>query len=99
MCLDSKRGKPPDERRGRGNHRAAISLLEDPAKRLIRVRGFSVKFFFVYRELARAPGFAHHDVFAGTGPCSRTRTHRHRVSRHPILVWRLAMTLAGACAE
>jgi hypothetical protein len=52
MCLDFKRRETTCERRECDHHRAAISLLEDPAKRLIRARGFSVKTFFGAQDVA-----------------------------------------------
>ena len=54
MCLDFKRRETTCERRECDHHRAAISLLEDPAKRLIRARGFSVKTFLGRSKVRRS---------------------------------------------
>ena len=72
MCLDFKRRETTCERRECDHHRAAISLLEDPAKRLIRARGFSVKTF-----LGRSKGEAQR---------GRTRTPRAQLQARRDLV-------------
>jgi hypothetical protein len=79
-----------------GNHRAAISLLEDPAKRLIRARRFSVKFFLPHRgtrETGRSR--ASRCVCIGARFCSHVRSSARLFLSIGSRIALGPMTLAG----